>query len=409
MPDPLAPQRRGGRADELRLLASLSCTYLAGSITATASTIFLVQRFGIGLSSGLAIVLLLVPNLLLGPLAGELVVRIKPKPAAMAGSLGTGVVVLGYLLVTQAWQAQLVSLLVGLAGVLGIPARMALRASVLSTERLKTSTGAIIASERLGLVLGPLVATSVTVAIQVEAAFVLEFFLALIAVGTLAGLHPREADYGTPTSAGLRGIYRSAWQLMSRNRVISEYSLTGFTYSVGTGIRRLLFPAALVVALSSTESRLGVLTGAIALGGIVGGLLAPRVRTEHVDRQYLLQSAAEMTIWLALGLVSSLPLYAGLLILAGVLEGSTTTLYFIRVQEELHANEIGRYFSLMSPITDASIAIGVLMASGLGVLALAQHGSWMIAALIGAPFLICRGILRGALRPADNSRTGRSA
>ncbi len=44
------------------------------------------------------------------------------------------------------------------------------------------------------------------------------------------------------------------------------------------------------------------------------------------------------------------------------------------------------------------------MASGLGVLALAQHGSWMIAALIGAPFLICRGILRGHGLPIGDER-----
>jgi len=49
-----------------------------------------------------------------------------------ASSLGTGVVVLGYMLVQQAWQAQLLSLVVGLVAVIGIPARMALRASVLT-------------------------------------------------------------------------------------------------------------------------------------------------------------------------------------------------------------------------------------------------------------------------------------
>lgn len=270
MDESMAGVARSNRGQEFRLLGSLFCTYLGSSITATASTIFLVQRFGVGGASGLALVLQLVPNLLLGPVAGELVSRVNPKSAATSGSLGVGVAVLGYLLIDQAWQAQVVSFLVGTAGVIGIPARMALRASVLSADRLRFSTGAIIAAERLGLVLGPLIASAVAVVIHVEAAFVLEFVLALIAVITLAGLRPRETDCSSPTGGGLRAVYRRAWKLMSGDRVVWEYSLSGFVYLVGVGVRRLLFPAALILTLASSEDRLGVLVGAMAVGGILG-------------------------------------------------------------------------------------------------------------------------------------------
>lgn len=399
MPEVITPRPSGRSGQEVRLLASLFCTYLGSSITATASTIFLVQRFGVGGSSGLALVLQLVPSLLLGPVAGEVVARVNPKLAAMVGSLGVGVAVLGYFLVTTAWQAQLVSLLVGLAGVIGIPARMSLRAAVLSPDRLKSSTGAIVAAERLGLVLGPLIATTVAVATGVRAAFVLEFFLALIAIATLAGLHPRESDRGAPTDDGVRGVYRRAWQLMTGDQVVWEYSLTGFIYLIGVGIRRLLFPAALIVTLSSNENRLGILVGAMAVGGIVGGLIAPRVGIGHVDRQFVLQTCIEVLLWLALGLARSLPVYVPLLVLAGVFEGSTTTLYFVRVQHRLRPQEIGRYFSLMSPMSDACIVIGVLTASWLGLHALAHYGFWVIAALIGAQLLICPRIVRNAFTP----------
>lgn len=398
---------RAGGVQETRMLASLFCTYLGSSITATASTIFLVQRFGVGASSGLALVLQLLPNLLLGPVAGEMVARVNPKLAAMTGSIGVGVAVLGYLLVTQSWQAQLVSLLVGLAGVIGTPARMSLRASVLTPDRLRSSTGAIVAAERLGLVLGPLIATTIAVTIGVQAAFVLEFFLALVAVVTLLGLQPRASDRGTPTAGGLRGVYRRAWQLMTRDRVIWEYSLSGFIYLIGVGIRRLLFPAALIVTLASSENRLGILVGAMAVGGIVGGLIAPRVDIEHIDRQFVLQTCVEMLVWVALGFVSSLSLYLPLLVIAGVLEGFTTTLYFIRVQDRLRPKEIGRYFSLMSPMSDASIVIGVLIASWLGLHALADYGFWIIGALIGAPLLICPVIVRNALTTTKARPRGR--
>jgi len=399
VPNSITRQPWGGSRQEVRLLTSLFSTYLGSSITATASTIFLVQRFGVGGASGLALVLQLVPNLLLGPVAGEVVSRVNPKLAAMAGSIGVGVAVLGYLLITQAWQAQLVSLAVGIAGVIGTPARMSLRAAVLSTDRLKSSTGAIVAAERLGLVLGPLIATTVAVAIGVQAAFVLEFFLALVAITTLAGLHPRESDRGAPTENGLRGVYRRAWQLMTGDRIVWEYSLSGFVYLIGVGIRRLLFPAALIVTLNSSENRLGILVGAMAVGGIVGGLIAPRVDLGHVDRQFVLQTCVEMLIWVALGFAGSLPVYLPLLVIAGVLEGFTTTLYFIRVQDRLAPKEIGRYFSLMSPMSDASIVVGVLIASWLGLHALANYGFWIIAALIGGPLLICPVIVHNALTP----------
>ncbi len=144
------------------------------------------------------------------------------------------------MLVQHAWQAQLLSLVVGLVAVIGIPARMALRASVLTPERLKASTGSIVAAERLGLVLGPLVALVVTVTISVQAAFVLEFLLGLVATVSLLRLEPGLDNRDTPHD-DIRGGYRRAWQLMRSSRVVWEYSLTGFTYSVGTGIRRLLF------------------------------------------------------------------------------------------------------------------------------------------------------------------------
>jgi len=67
------------------------------------------------------------------------------------------------------------------------------------------------------------------------------------------------------------------------------------------------------------------------------------------------------------------------------------------VQELLKPKELGRYFSLMSPLTDASIAVGVLVASALGMSQLSDRGALLIAVLIGIPFLVCRSIVRGAL------------
>lgn len=305
-------------------------------------------------------------------------------------------VVLGYMLVQHAWQAQLLSLVVGLVAVIGIPARMALRASVLTPERLKASTGAIVAAERLGLVLGPLVASVVTVTISVQAAFVLEFLLGLVATVSLLRLEPRADNRDTPHD-DIRGIYRRAWQLMRSSRVVWEYSLTGFTHSVGTGIRWLLFPAVLVATLDSSENRLGLLVGAMALGGIIGGFLAPRIGSALIDRHYVLQSGVEVIIWLVLAIVSNVPSYVAVVFIGGVFEGSTTALYFVRVQELLKPKELGRYFSLMSPLTDASIAVGVLVASALGTSQLSDRGALLIAVLIGIPFLVCRSIVRGAL------------
>jgi len=92
-----------------------------------------------------------------------------------------------------------------------------------------------VAAERLGLVLGPLVASVVTVTISVQAAFVLEFLLGLVATVSLLRLEPRADNRDTPHD-DIRGGYRRAWQLMRSSRVVWEYSLTGFTYSVGTGL-----------------------------------------------------------------------------------------------------------------------------------------------------------------------------
>jgi MFS family permease len=333
---------------------------------------------------------------LLGPLAGDLVSRRSPRALAIGSSLAGGLAVLGYPLATSPGQAQLVSLVVGLAALPGIPARMALRAALVPAADQHRFSGRLVAAERTALVLGPLLAGGLVAGAGYVVVFCGEAVLAVLAaLLLLTGPSPRPAGAASTARRWPAPYVRAA--LLFRGRpLLGAYTVTATTYSVGVGVRRLALPALAVLLTGAAGPELGLLTAALAAGGAAGGIAVSRTRVSRPERSYLLLSLAEGTAWAILATAPPLPVTVVVLVAIGLGEGGSTALFFSRVQELVPPDEVGRYFSVLSPVTDAAIVGGLLLASLPGGGDLARWGQLAIALVVAVPVALCPALVRAA-------------
>jgi MFS family permease len=386
-----------------RLLASLLLTWTGFAMTSVATALLLVDRFGLGVGSGVALAVQVAPNVLLGPLVGDLVSRRSPRALASASSLVSGLVVLAYPLTSSPGQAQLVSLLAGLAVLPGIPARMALRATAVPPEQQQRFSGQVVAVERVALVLGPLLAGGLVAAAGYEVVFYGETVLAVLAAALL--LRTPEPAPPEPSRTGRRwlGPYVRAAGLFRRRPLLTAYTVTATTYSVGIGARRLALPALAMLLAGTTGAELGVLTAALAVGGVLGGMVLGRVPVARPERWYVVFSLAEGVAWALLVMGPAFPATLAVLVVIGLAEGASTALFFSRVQELVPQAEIGRYFSVLSPVTDAAVVGGLLLASLAGAADLAHWGPVAIGLLVALPVVIYPVLLERSRPPSRGS------
>lgn len=390
--------RPAARDSSRRLIASLFLTQLGFAMTSVGAALLVVDRFGLGVSAGVTLAVQVLPNVLAGPVVGELVSRRNPRSLAIGSSLIGALLVLAYPAAHTPAVAQIVALVVGLAVLPGIPARMALRSALVPPERQHRVSGQLVAAERTALVLGPLLAGGITAQLGYSAVFPGEAVLAVGAAVLLLRMPPTAASLTRPDTEA-RGAWRSsharAARLVLGDRLLAEYTATAVTYSVGVGVRRLVLPALAVLTAGSAGPRLGLLVAALAVGGAVGGIAMGHLRPARPERWYLLLALGEAAAWplLAVG-----PSGWALVVLAvaGLGEGASTALFFSRVQELVPPARIGRYFSVLSPATDAAVVAGLAVAAVFGGSDLPTTGALAIAVLVGAPVLLCPGLLRRA-------------
>jgi predicted MFS family arabinose efflux permease len=271
---------------------------------------------------------------------------------------------------------------------------MALRATAVPPERQHRFSGQVVAVERVALVLGPLLAGALVAAAGYQVVFYGETVLAVLAGALL--LRTPEPPPGEPGTTGGRrlGPYARAAGLFRRRPLLTAYTVTATTYSVGIGVRRLALPALALLLAGTAGAELGVMTAALAGGGVLGGVALGRAAVGRPERWYLVLSVAEGVAWSGLALRPALPAALVVLAVIGLGEGASTALFFSRVQALVPAAEIGRYFAVLSPVTDAAVVGGLLLASLAGAAELARWGPVAIGLLVAVPVALYPALLR---------------
>jgi len=227
-----------------RLVASLTLTYTGIAMTSVGATLLLIARFGVGLATGSALAIQVIPSVLLAPFVGELISKFNPRRIAVLSSLLAAATVSCYPLAHRPWVAQLIALVTGICLLPGIPARMALRRLLIPESKQHVSSGRIVAGERMALVAGPLLAGLIAANYGYVYIFFCEAGLALLAAIPLTGvLVPKQERTQIVEPRRWTAPWTKAARLFVQDRLITEYTYTGVAYCVGIGIRRLALPA----------------------------------------------------------------------------------------------------------------------------------------------------------------------
>lgn len=409
-------QRNRGLA---QLTLSLFMMSTGAGMTAVALPLFVAGRYGWGIEAGLALGIRLLPNILLGSIAGELVSRFDPRRVIFVSSLLGATFVASIPATTTLWHIHTLSLLLGFTSMLGTPAVMALRSQVIPAGREMQGNSVLVTTERLTFFLGPAAVAPIMLLAGIGWVFVADALVVVAAAVSLLGLpivvrEPSHLPSETPEpvavsakqlqiaaafSATRRFIVRSPTEMIGilrNDRVILALTLTAFSYVLAAGLGHMF----LVNMDQSRFSGTGLFASALAAmgaGGVLGALAGGRLRF-HAGWLYVLANVVEGLCWLAMPVAPTSWVVVLLAFGTGVLESVAMVVFLAEVQKRIPDAHVGRYYALLTPMTDAFLAIGIVggtpVAAGLGL----HWSGTAIFLLMAVPVLLFMPTFRGLKR-----------
>lgn len=279
-------------------------------------------------------------------------------------------------------QAESLGLLLGLVGAqatfgaLGVPARRALPPRLLPLAQVPAGIALQHLSFQVAMLVGPALAGIVIAELGLTWAFtvqVLTFVLALLGVLRLPHLPP-DAAVGRP---GLRAMADGVHLVLRRPVLRGSFATDLFATILAMPIS--LFPLVNEARFGGSASTLGLFLSAVAVGGIVAGLLSGTVT--RARRAGLVQLAAAGTWGLALagfGLAPGLWLALALLAVAGAADTISVVIRAAMVQLDTPDSHRGRVSAVESVIGQAGPDVG-------------NFRGGVVAGLTSAPFALVTG------------------
>src|SRR5262249_33296217 len=132
----------------MRLASSVFIYGIANSLIMVGLPLLVLHRYGLGLDLGLVLGLRVLPNILLGPLVGELVDKRDPLRISILAGLATAALMAPVPFTTAMWQLHMLSIALGVTGMLTGLARITLRSMVILKGGEMGGNGVIVTSER---------------------------------------------------------------------------------------------------------------------------------------------------------------------------------------------------------------------------------------------------------------------
>lgn len=391
------------------LLSSLFLVDLGSAMTGVALPLLLTRRYGFSLIVGLTLAIRVVPSILIGPVVGSLIGRLDPRRLAVTSALGAAALV-GVIPVTDAlWQVQLLGLALGVTGMFAGPARLVLRPRVIKEGDELRGNGFLVAAERTPALVGPAVVAVLVAAHDVQLAFYCEAVanalaaVLILRVPRAPAPKERPAEPTTPASAAARRRtprrrtvrqVRTAYTVNTRTLVrattedpyLLGLTVTAFTYVAAVAVGRFVLLRLGEDKFHDIPGCYGYLVGAMAVGGIVGGLFAGRLGRFSSGRIYILGNVLEGAVWIAVVYVPPTAAVA-LMCVAGVLESTATAVFLAEVQVRIRPDAMGYYYAALIPFTDtcgfAGTSVGAVVANWS-----TAAGALCTAGLMAVPILL---------------------
>lgn len=270
---------------------------------------------GVGLVSGLV-------GVVVGLLAGGVIDAFDRRTIVLIATFGQMAV--SATLAAQAFaglsRLWLLYVLVGVAAAISavsMPARRTFAPRLLPRELLASGSALTMLAMHTGVVAGPSLAGVVTAAGGLKLCYLIDALSFVASIWATLGLPSMRPEAGAATRPGLRAV-GDGLLFVTRTRVLAGVLLADLSATV------LAMPIALFPAIDAQRFRgdprvLGLLTAAVAVGGVIGsGLSGPLRHVRHEGRGVLVAGAVWGAALAAFGVVHSLLATLATLLVAGI-------------------------------------------------------------------------------------------
>jgi MFS family permease len=386
----------------LRMFPAFRRFWLANSLSAVGSTmtVFAVALQVYLLTDSSAAVGLIglvdaVPGIACGLLAGGLIDAVDRRLLVLVTSsvqllVSAAFAVQGFLQVDSLTLLYLLVAVQSAVGAVGAPAKRTFMPRLLPADQVGAGAALTMLGMHASLVAGPLLAGLIAAAGGLTLCYAIDAASFLAALYGVYRLPPMRSS-GAPAGRSPRALL-DGWRFLRHNRVLSGVLISDLNATL-LAMPIALFPAINADRFGGSPRTLGLLTTAIAVGGIVGsGLSGPAGRLRHQGRGVLVAGAVWGAALAGFGVVHGLAASLALLVVAGMADVTSVVLRTTLIQvatpdafrgrvssaeyvvgaacPELGNVRAGAVASLTSPGVSA-LAGGLACVAGAGVIALA--------------------------------------
>lgn len=329
------------------------------------------------LAIGIMALVVTLPQLFLGLIAGVFVDRLDRKLVMVISDILRGVVVLALLFVQRAdqlYMLYIVSFVMATVGLFFNPARNAVIPNIVSGEILLTANALIQASQYIAIILGASIAGLIIAWFGPTFAFVFESFsfavsALAIATMTIPPLSPK------PSKTSSRVI----WNQLVEGLLFIKYSSSLLHVIITTAVATLGFGAIMVLGIVYLNKALGIgaegfgfLYAVQGLGVVIGGAMIGRFASNM--RTNLIVGGCMVTLGLAIIAFAVVPSYSLVLVAVAIIglsiviaRAALVTLTQSLVPDEKRGRVGSAVNMVIGASTSASMALSSLLGDLIGV------------------------------------------
>jgi MFS family permease len=269
---------------------------------------------GVGLAMAL-------PAILFGLVGGSIVDAVDRRRLVLVTStclagVSTALAVQAFAGLDRVWPLYLLVAVQSLLSSVNAPARSTFMPRLLAPERVPAGVALNMLLAHGSVTIGPALAGVVTGVWGLKACYLIDavsFGAALYGVARLPAMPPGEGA----ARPGLRAVV-DGLRYLQGNRIVLGALLADMSATV-LGMPFAVFPAINAARFGGSPQTLGLLTSAVAIGGVIGSALSgPAGRVSRQGRAMLIAGAVWGAGIAGFGLAHSLPLALGALAVAGI-------------------------------------------------------------------------------------------
>ncbi|MFL5803327.1 MAG: MFS transporter [Roseiflexaceae bacterium] len=372
--------------------------------------IYVYTLTGSALATGGMLIARIIPNLLLGSVAGVFVDRWDRRHTMIVANLLMALALLPLLLVRSAewlWLVYLVGFVQATIAQFFQPAESALLPQLVGEEQLVAANSLNTLNNSLARLVGPALGGLVAgigglpVVVLLDVA---SFLVAGACIALIRGASAR-APQATMPAASAAGAWVAVWRewleglrLVGRERVILTIFVILAITAVGEGVMSTLFVIFVNRVLGGAALELGWLMSAQAVGGLIGSVLVGaagrRFSTAHlIGFSAILFGAIDLAIFNYPAFIPGIALGLILFVVVGIPGVGFMTGVSTLLQTGVADQYRGRIFGALGTTQGLLALVGTLLAGALGdrlgvvTMLNIQGGGYILAGLLGLALL----------------------